>query len=325
MLPDNNQEPPPERPDYGILLGIVAAVGYSLVNLALRQLSDSSSAEGSGWEVWVTAIKALATGLTAWVVVLYRHWNGQTAFPPRRLLPGLFVASLIMQVGGNLCFQLSLGYLGLAITVPIVFACIICVGAVAGRALLGDPITRDTVFAMLVMAAAIVMLSAGSVSAQPITTTAPRLVPSLTGLAMALISGCSYGLVGVLIRYFVRSAFPVESVLVVFTTVGCSLLAGVAVILSGWQAIWHNTVMVWPMLAIASITNAVAFFALAYALKTVDVNRINVINASQNAMCAVGAVILFQEELGPLALGGIGLTIAGLLVLSRRSGPSASG
>ena len=46
--------------------------------------------------------------------------------------------------------------------------------------------------------------------------------------------------------------------------------------------------------------------------------RANVINASQNALCAIGAVIVFNESLSPLALLGIGLTISGLLVLDRR-------
>jgi multidrug transporter EmrE-like cation transporter len=35
-------------------------------------------------------------------------------------------------------------------------------------------------------------------------------------------------------------------------------------------------------------------------------------------MCAVGAVLVFGETLSPIGLAGIGLTIAGLLVLDRR-------
>ena len=46
-----------------------------------------------------------------------------------------------------------------------------------------------------------------------------------------------------------------------------------------------------------------------------DVNRMNVINASQNVMCAVGAVVLIQEKLSGFVLVGIALTIAGLSLL----------
>lgn len=74
----------------------------------------------------------------------------------------------------------------------------------------------------------------------------------------------------------------------------------------------------WFMLSAASIANAIAFFAVSYALRSIDVNRMNVINASQNAMCPIGAVVLFKEQLSVLALSGIALTIIGLLVLGRR-------
>jgi len=61
----------------------------------------------------------------------------------------------------------------------------------------------------------------------------------------------------------------------------------------------------WTALLTAGTANTMAFFALVHALRVINVNRINVINASQNAMCAVGAVLLFGERLGPPALAGI--------------------
>jgi len=311
------------RTQTGVVLGIIAATAYSIANLALRQLSDSGDNGGSGWDVWVTALKALATGVSAWVIVLWRHFCGQPVWPPRRVVPALLLAAVVMQFGGNLCFQIALKYLGLAITVPIIFACIICVGAVAGRILLGDPITTQVMTAMSIMMVAIVLLSAGTVSEssnEPAEITASE-VP--IGIGVALISGCSYGLVGVLIRYFVRSTLAVESLLIVFSTFGLVSLSVIAIGLSGWNTLQQNTLTDWPMLTLASVTNAIAFFAISYALRTIDVNRLNVINASQNAMCAAGAVVLFHEHLSSAAVAGIVLTIAGLLVLSRGHGVSS--
>lgn len=299
----------------GVALGIIAAVAYSLANLALRHLSDATSTGGRGWDLWVTAMKTVPTGIVAWVLVLKRLIQKEPAFPPLRLLPILVVAALVMQFGGNLCFQISLSHLGLGITVPLVFASILCVGAIMGRVFLGDPITRPVVTAMGIMIVAIVMLSAGTM---PDSTAPAAPVESgqiLIGICIAAISGCSYGAVGVLIRNFVRTVLTVESMLIVFSTVGGVLLAAAAITMSGWQTIQDSSVQAWPMLLAAGTTNAIAFFAVAHALRVMDVNRMNVINASQNAMCAVGAVVLFQEQLSALAVFGIALTIAGLIAL----------
>ncbi|MCH2211660.1 MAG: EamA family transporter [Fuerstiella sp.] len=307
----------------GFVLGSIAAVGYSLVNLGLRYLSDSAGSDGSGWEWWVTAMKTMPMGIVAWALVLRRCVMGLDAFPPLRMLPALTGAALLMQFGGNLSFQTALGYLGLGITVPLVFACIICTGASLGRLLLGDPITIEIVKAMSVMLVAIVLLSIGTTFGQsdiagPSRVSHQNSAGILTGISAAVLSGCSYGAVGVLIRRFVRSELAVESILIVFSTVGGVLLATGAVFLSGWHVIQQATVCEWPILLAAGSANAIAFFAIAHALRVIDVNRLNVINASQNAVCAIGAVALFDEHLSLPAIIGIILTIVGLLALGRQ-------
>lgn len=299
----------------GVALGIIAAIAYSLANLALRHLADSTSTGGRGWDLWVTAMKTVPTGVVAWILVLKRLIQKQPAFPPLRLLPMLVVAALVMQFGGNLCFQISLSYLGLGITVPLVFASILCVGAVMGRVFLGDPLTLPVVTAMGIMIVAIVLLSVGTMPDSTAPTAHAGSGQILIGICIATISGCSYGAVGVLIRKFVRTVLTVESMLIVFSTAGGILLAAAAIKMSGWQAIQNSSVQAWPMLLAAGTTNAIAFFAVAHALRVMDVNRMNVINASQNAMCAVGAVVLFQEQLSALAIFGTALTIAGLITL----------
>lgn len=321
MAPDsdvgNSTDASRRMPDLlrnGVVLGGISAVAYSLANLALRQLSDSGSIGGDGWDPWVTAMKTLPTALTAWVLVLRRVFRGESAFPPPALLPRLLLAAAVMQFGGNLAFQVALSYLGLGITVPFVFACIICVGALASRVLLGDSITGKVVGAMAVMMVAIILLSAGTMSTEePRTDRSTEQI--LIGILVAAVSGCSYGVTGVFIRGFVRTKLSVESTLIVLSTVGAVSLATLGLATSDWQSLRQATSTEWPVMLLAGIANAVAFFAIAHALRFMDVNRMNVINASQNAMCAVGAVVLFQEPLNALALSGIGLTIAGLLLL----------
>ena len=303
----------------GITLGIVAALGYSVANLALRRVSDTSFI--SGWDFWVTALKSLPTAVTAWLLVWRRVWIcRQPGLPPRRLVPMLAFVALVIQFGGNLGFQVALGHIGLAITVPLAFAGIICVGAVLGRLLLNDPLTVEIIASMIVISAAICLLSYGILTdaeSPHLGTADPWEI--VTGILLALTSGCSYGTSGVLIRKFVRGTLAVESALIIFSTTGLVLLGVPAILLTGWEQICAGTLSNWPALLTAGIANAVAFFSLSHSLRVINVNRINVINASQNAMCAVGAIVLFGERLSPAAAAGIAMTIVGLLVLARHA------
>jgi len=231
-------------------------------------------------------------------------------------------AALLMQFGGNLCFQIALGYIGLGVTVPLAFTGIICVGAILGRVLLNDGLGRHVIAAMLIMLVAICLLSAGTFSADGTISDVTAALKSdrsqvFTGIVIALISGCSYGATGVLIRRVVRASLPVESTLIVFSTSGVLLLGLLAIYLSGWETIQEGTVRDWPFLLAAGSANALAFFSITHAFRFINVNTLNVINASQNAMCAVGAVVIFGEHLGMLAIAGIVLTGVGLATASR--------
>ena len=84
------------------------------------------------------------------------------------------------------------------------------------------------------------------------------------------------------------------------------------------QSIAAITPAEWATIAVAGVFNALGFYAITHAMRHLTISRANVINASQNALCAVGAVLIFGESLSGFALIGIGLTIAGLLTLDRR-------
>ena len=74
----------------------------------------------------------------------------------------------------------------------------------------------------------------------------------------------------------------------------------------------------WGMMLVSGCFNAIGFFAITHAYRVLTISRANVINASQNAICAIGAVLFFAEPLSGLAAAGIGLTILGLIILDRK-------
>lgn len=295
----------------GLILGLVSAVGYSTTNLALRALKPEQ--DDFAWEVWVTAMKAVPTVILALLLLTRRRFRGLPLYPTTKPILPLIIAALVMQFGGNLGFQLALGRIGLAITVPIVFSFIIFAGAILGRIFLGDKVTRRTVAAFVVMVLSIIFLSiAAADSAQAATGSIV-----VFGVIMAVVSGTSYGINGAVIRGIARDHLPVESMLLIYSTTGLLLLTA----MGGWlmgDRVLNISGRDWGLMLIAGIFNAGAFYCVTNALKLMNISRVNVVNATQNAMCAIGAVLLFGEPASALMISGITLSICGLLVLDRK-------
>lgn len=321
----------------GVVLGLVAATGYSITNLALRKLATGDG--GLTWDVFVSGAKALPTFVAAGLLMLLSARRGKTVLPPARLVWPLVLTAIVMQFGGNVGFQLALRSIGLAISVPIVFSSIIVSGAMLGRVALGDPVSRRTAISMALMVVSIGFLSAAaqkaSVSepvAEPVVLHAATASTGLFeqahqlmaaggvtfGVIIALISGFSYGVCGVVIRRVVRGTLPVETTLFLFSTTGLLALWPISIAQLGAAGLQQITLSDWTYMLAAGVFNAVGFFAITHAMRYLTISRANVINASQNAMCAVGAVVFFAEPMSMLAISGIGLTIVGLLTLDRR-------
>jgi drug/metabolite transporter (DMT)-like permease len=138
------------------------------------------------------------------------------------------------------------------------------------------------------------------------------------GVALSMISGLCYGVTGVFIRKAVRSQMPVAATLFLFSAAGFLVLCPLSLLMLPVQTIAETSTNEWLTIATAGIFNAIGFYAITHAMRYLTISRANIINASQNAMCAVGAVVVFDETLNLIGVIGISLTIAGLLVLDRR-------
>lgn len=300
------------------MLGLLSAVGYSATNMALKGLSVRH--EDMGWAIWVSAMKAVPTLLACFVLLSRRRARKLPLFPSTRVLPALFIAGLVMQFGGNLGFQVALNHIGLAITVPLVFAFIIMAGAFLGRTFLGDAVTPRTVISMLLMTVSIAFLSYAATLTQPVQPIDGHARQPVVwfGILIAIVSGISYGINGVVIRAVGKSVLPVESMLLVYSLTGVVLLG-----IPGWQMLGTDRIVhirsdEWWLMILAGTFNAAAFLCVCHALRIMRITQVNVINASQNAMCAVGAVLFFAEPLSVSMATGILLSVAGLLILDRR-------
>lgn len=311
LIADNHSK---DQLRVGIFLGICAAVFYSGANLALRHLAVPND---PGWALWVTATKAIPTALLSWFLITLQWSKGQPALPPTRMIGRLVIVGLVMQYGGNYMFQWSLSLGGLAITVPICFSTLIITGAWVSRIVFGEQLSRRTMCSIGLLILSIVVLSSGAGSATQSMGHEHSLQTTMLAIMSAAVSGIAYGATGVVVRQLVTSTLTIPSSLVVLSTTGAVVMTTHAMILDGPVRLLDLSTDRWPMLIAAGVMNAAAFFAVAGSLKRLPVTFVNILNASQNAMCAVAGVLMFHEPLTSPLVGGCLVTIIGILLVDR--------
>ena len=299
----------------GTAFGIVGAVGYTLANVALRGLSKPGDFD---WSLWVTFMKAVPVATAAWVLVSVRIARGLSGFPRGRALARLVAVGVLAQFGGNLLFQVALGQGGLALTVPVLFSAILLTGAALGWVVLGEPVSRRAAGSIALLIAAVTALGVAADRATDAVAHRSDGWAVAAAMGTALLSGVSFGVLGVVVRRTLPEVGSLSGTLLPISTVGVLSLGGTVLARTGLSLPADTTAGQWGMLAAAGVCNACAFFAIAAAFERIAVVRVNLLNASQAAMCAAAGVLLFDEPLTVWLAVGTGLTVAGLVLLGVR-------
>jgi drug/metabolite transporter (DMT)-like permease len=308
------------KPPVGVLAGAVfglsAAVLYTLSNIALRQSVTTDP-------FLVSAVKAAPTVVFLGPFVLWMRARGQPLATSTRMIPRFAAAALVAQFGGNAMFQIALGIIGLAATVPIVLGLLIIGGAVLGRWLLGEPVRPRTVVAIVTLITAVVILSRpGSETAETPSATSPSL---WVGGLCAAVAGTSYALFGTVLRQTLNGGMSAPATMLISGVIGTVTLWSVTFARIGLEPVGAITAGQWAVMSLAGVFNFTAFISLSLSLKALPVVAVNLINASQVAMAAVAGIVLFGEPITLPLVSGIALTVAGLLVLASRRRPKQGG
>lgn len=299
---------------WGTIYAAISAVGYTATNICLRSVTDCDP-------VWVTCIKTIPTivGVAPWLIV--RWFRGESVFPPLPIVATLLAAGLLGQFGGNVVFQWTLGIIGIALTVPLCMGMIIIASALLGRVLLQESINLLTVVSLSVLLAAIWVLALGAQGASnsiaKLETVDPWLVTA--GVAAGCVSGVAYAVLGVTIRRAVIGVSTVSASTFCVGIVGFLSLTPLTIHRIGVTAMLQTDRGDLAMMVLAGVFNLMAFVALTRALQITSLVYVNALNASQVAMASVAGIVLFQEQPSPALALGIGLTVAGLLIMPRHS------
>lgn len=311
----------------GPICGVVAAVLYTLTNIALRDCVNVDA-------YLVSAVKAAPTVIFLAPVIARIAIQKQSVIASKRRIPQFLFASFLAQFFGNAAFQKALERIGLAASVPITLGVLIVGGAFFGVLLLKEGVNRQKILSMITLIIAVVVLSlpnAGpgaqqgdmeksqdteSQDTQRVKTTSAG--DALIGSLWAASSGLAYSFFGVTLRLTLQSGVKSTTAMFLSGLVGIVTLWPYIYLTLGHEVVHGTPLTLWMTMAIAGLCNFLAFIAITASLKLLPVVAVNLINASQVAMAAVAGVMLFEEPVTWTLLTGIFLTIAGLVIMAKR-------
>ena len=298
---------PPVGLALGALYGLVAAGFYTTSNIALRYSVAVDP-------FLVTAVKAFPMVVMLAPFVFWLRVSGRPLATSTVMLPRFVACSFLAHFVGNACFQFSLGIIGLAAAVPITLGVLIVGGALFGKLLLEEPVSRRTMWSMVVIISAVAILSLPGAGVDLELSASPAGL--WIGAMWAIGAGVCYSLFGVITRQALTSGLSIPVTMLISGSVGVCTLTPFVLLRLGWQPISEVASNQWWVMLAAGFFNFTAFVALTIALKALSVVAVNLINATQVAMAAVAAVFLFSEQMTPTIVLGILLTFVGLLILA---------
>ncbi|MEM6689892.1 MAG: DMT family transporter [Planctomycetota bacterium] len=300
----------------GAIASIAAAVLYTGANIALR--------DAVGIDPFlVSAVKAAPTVILLAPYLIWKLLTKQSLLTRYRMIPWFALVALFGQFVGNAGFQVALDIIGLAPSVPLTLGMILVGGATLGRLLLGERITTSAVISIMIMLAAVSVLSLPDESRRPAESVSS--MPGWVGALCAMGAGIAYALFGVVMRRTMHDGVSMTLTMFISGFVGFVSLWLFTALTMGLEGLREIQPDEWNVMCFAGIMNFMAFIALTLALKLVPVNTVNLVNASQVAMALIAGVVFFTEPItGPL-IAGVVLTIVGLLVLYLGSPASKRG
>ena len=308
---------PPHTPALKAPVGIIAGSAFGLAAAVLYTASNIALRKSVGVDPFlVSAVKAAPTILAMGPVLIWMAMTGRTIATSYASVPKFIVVSLIGQFVGNAAFQVALGVIGLAASVPITLGTLIIGGAVLGRFMLGEPVRSRTIVAMVTLISAVVILSLPGTSDTPHESSST--LPIWIGALCAISSGAAYALFGVVVRQALTGGMSAPAIMFISGVVGTIALWSFCLTRLDLADIAATASNDWNWMIAAGVFNTIAFVALSTSLKALPVVAVNLINASQVAMAAIAGVALFAEPITWPLLSGIMLTLIGLAILANR-------
>lgn len=302
----------------GPLCGLLAAIGYTATNICLRSVTNVDAA-------YVAFVRSIPTLLLVLPLLVIRTARGQALIAPKTHVFWLIITGVFTQIFGNVLFQWSLGIIGLALSVPLVFGSMIIGSAVIGKVVLKEPIHKTTSGAIVLLLAAVTILTIGAQSSVgPSKLNSAQFGMVTLAVLGNMVSGFAYSALGAVMRRGMKAGMSTETTLLLLSIVGLISLGSWSFWRLGPSYMANLETVDYIKMLSAGGLNALAFYCLATALQHLNVVYVHIINASQAGMAALAGVMIFAEPLTAYLIFGICLTAVGLVLPAYNSLSAAS-
>ncbi len=301
---------------------MVSAVAYTMMNICMRQLTVLQCDP-----LWAVFNRELVTAVAVAPWLLWRVVARRTALPWGRTLVELLAVAVLIQLVGNVGVQWAYGVVGLAVSVPAVFGTCIAGSALLGWACLGERVSRRSQTAIAILFASLILLGIGAETASAPDAVSVSLAAVsgrwllLFGVGAAGMAGVTYALLNIVIRRAVTQTTLPVAVAFLVTLTGAVTLGPCSLLRHDVSPSLGSPSAQFGLMAGAGLFNLIGFLSLIYGLQRTTVVHANAISTLQVAMAAVAGMLLFGEPPNPWLLGGICLTIAGVLRIDRPAEP----
>jgi len=284
-----------------LALAFAAAAGWSLYDLLRKFLADRLPA--------LTLVALVTLGALP-LLALWTVAAGDWRIGPGYLLPGLL--SVALNVVANLSYFRALQLSPLSVTLPLL-SLTPAFTALLAAPLLGERLTATAALGVVLVVAGALGLHLGRAGGRGARALLAGLAHERGSLLMALVALC-WSVTLLLDKVALRHAAPVLHALVLHAGVAAAAVA----LLAGRRELpsLARAKGLLPLLAAAVLCGAVTITVQLAAIRGMEVALVETIKRGVGAALAlVWGRALFAEPLSAAKLGGVGLMIAGVVLL----------
>lgn len=294
----------------GTLYCTLSAVAYTAYNLCLRYVSEDYD------PAWVNCVQASVSVVIFGAYLAWQASRGRPSLPPWGELIAMLIIGMITQVGGILLVW-AMGVVGAAITVTLQTGIMLGASAILGLIVLGERVSWPQIIAIALITAAIVFFSLGAETTDAAVPGQPLSTRGLLGIAAGALSGIAFAILTVGIRKTVTSHTTPEAIVFLMNVMGVVALGPWCVYQLGADTLVQTSPRDLGVMLGAGAMNLVAFLLVTMSLQMITVVRVNVLNNGlSTALTAIVGIVYLSEPRNGYVLGGIALSVVGILIIS---------
>lgn len=335
----------------GAIFSFLSTFCYAASNTTMRFLTDYNL--DSDWILFYKELIGLFI-LVPWLFL--RFFQGRFRFISKRLIFYVFFAAILCQLVGAHLQVLGYAVIGLVIAVPLIQSSTLLGVAILGRSFLGDPLSRRRKIAMVILIAAVMLLSIGK--ELTLESGAGTMVSQNAGFfllvaAGTVVAGISFSIYIIILRSVIRKYWHEDnsawlsfqfSQWVGFDFQACpretgkhcyapfpvtlmmSVVLGVGIMIFGSCLFWkhngitgfyHVPLWAWGVIPISGICNMVGFFFQIQGLRMTTAVQASLIAVSQILVLSLIGCVFFKETINLLVLLGLALTVYGVVMSAK--------